>query len=213
MTDSKGQTIRILALGDSLTAGYYDDGRAYHPYALHLAELFSSVKISVTIDQQGISGDQVVPRMRKRLDDLLRGGASYQWIVILGGTNDLNEGSSAEQIFAEGLEPMYEMCLNDTQSQVKLVVMTVLENSYDLPDDDDDQERHRLNGMIRAYVAKREMKDRIYLVDLDRSIPFHTIKDDNERRQIWDDSTHLTPMGYNRIATLIFNLMMSKSYT
>ena len=208
MSGKQEQTIRILALGDSLTAGYYDDGRAYHPYALHLAELFFSVKIPTMIDERGISGDQVVPSMLQRLNNLLKEGLAYQWIVILGGTNDLNGGSSAEKIFREGLVPMYEMCLNYSQSQVKLVVMTVLENSYDLPGHDDDHERQRLNEMIRDYASESAMKNRIYLVDLDRSIPYHANPDENNRRQIWDDSTHLTPLGYDRIATLLFHFMI-----
>lgn len=209
MSVKREPTIRILALGDSLTAGYYDDGRAYHPYAVHLAELFSSVKIPTIINERGISGEQVVPSMLQRLDDVLKEGLAYKWIVILGGTNDLNEGSSAKKIFREGLASMYEMCLNYSHSQVKLVVMTVLENSYDLPGHDDDHERQRLNEMIRDYASESATKNRIYLVDLDRSIPYHAIPDENDRRQIWEDSTHLTPLGYDRIATLLFHLMMS----
>ena len=206
----KQKALRILALGDSLTAGYYDHGRAYHPYAKHLTHLFESANIPAEIDQRGRSGERVVPTMVDRLRYLLEKGAFYDWIIILGGTNDLADEVSGEEIFKQGLEPMYQMCLNHTQAKINLVVMTVIENSFDSPAEDDDKDRQTLNRMIRDYAAQTNNQDRVCLVDLDKGIPYHSVVSDNERKQIWDDCVHLTPAGYDRMATLVFDAIKTR---
>ena len=206
----KQQPIHILTLGDSLTEGYYEQGRAYHPYSTHLTQLFQSAKIPVKIDNRGSSGERVVPRMVNRLRTLLTKDASYDWIIVLGGTNDIFDKEPAEKIFKEGLQPIYEMCLNQPGAKIKLAVMTVIEISYDPPTDPDDKNRQSLNAMIRDYVAHSKYQDRICLIDLDKGIPYHSIINPEERNQIWDDGVHLTPAGYNRMARFIFDAIKSK---
>ncbi|CAF0785717.1 unnamed protein product [Adineta steineri] len=188
--------LSILAIGDSLTAGYYNGGWGHHPYAIHLADLLESAHIPVKIDQRGVSGERVVPTMVNRLHSFLEKGTSYDWIIILGGTNDLAGSVLAENIFTKGLEPMYAMCLNQSQTKTKLAVMTVIENGYDSPSHEDDKERQILNDMIRNYVTNTDKPDRVYLVDLDKGILFHSMNND-ERLQIWDDCVHLTSSGYD----------------
>jgi len=210
MGQKQQQSLRILALGDSLTAGYYNYGRSYHPYATHLTYLFESAKISVTIDEQGVSGERVVPTMVDRLRSLLKKDTSYDWIVILGGTNDLGSGLSAQRIFKEGLEPMYDLCLNHGQRKIKLAAMTVIENTYYSPKDNEDKDRQALNTMIRDYVAKIKDQDRVCLVDLDKGISYHSASNNEERKLLWNDTIHLTPAGYDRIATSVFDAIKSK---
>lgn len=210
MDQGEQKPLRILALGDSLTAGYYKYGRAYHPYSTHLKYLFESANISVKIDEQGVSGERVVPTMVNRLRNLLKSDAFYDWIIILGGTNDLGSGVSAEKIFQEGLKPMYDMCLNYTQKKIKLATMTVIEAAFASPTHKIYKDRQELNAMIRDYVAKINDQDQVCLVDLDKGIPYHSISNDEERQRIWDDGLHLTPAGYDRMATLVFDAIKSK---
>ena len=203
--------ISILAIGDSLTAGYYKYGRAFHPYAKHLTELFDHANIPVNIQQKGVSGERVVPTMIDRLRRLLSNSTSYDWIIILGGTNDLADSSkNAEIIFQKGLQPMYELCLNHAQKKTKLVVMTVIENTYFSSEHAGDKDRQNLNNMIRNYVANSSEKDRIVLVDLDKGIPYHSLTSEKERKEVYDDVVHLTPVGYDRMATLIFDAIKDK---
>ncbi|CAF1195184.1 unnamed protein product [Adineta ricciae] len=203
--------ISILAIGDSLTEGYYKYGRAFHPYAKHLTELFDHANIPVNIQQKGVSGERVVPTMINRLRRLLSNGTSYDWIIILGGTNDLADSSkNADIIFQQGLQPMYELCLNHAQKKTKLVAMTVIENTYYSPQRAEDKDRQNLNNMIRNYVANSGEKDRIILVDLDKGIPYHSVTSEKEREEIYDDVVHLTPVGYDRMATLIFDAIKDK---
>jgi len=210
MAQREQKPLRILAFGDSLTAGYYKYGRAYHPYSKHLTYLFESANISVKINEQGESGELVVPTMVNRLRHLLQNDASYDWIIILGGTNDLGSEVSAERIFKEGLKPMYDMCLNYTPKKIKLAAMTVIEAAYASPTHKVYKDRQELNAMIRDYVANINDQNQVCLVDLDQGIPYHSITTDEERERIWDDGLHLTPTGYDRMATLVFDAIKSK---
>jgi lysophospholipase L1-like esterase len=204
--------LRILAIGDSLTAGYCNYGSINHPYSINLTNLFSSSNIPVIIDQRGISGERVVPSMVKRLENFLI-KSDYDWIIILGGTNDLGSGRSAEQIFNEGLKLMYDMVLQRTNNKTKLVAMTVIENGYYSPEHVQDKNRQNLNTMIKNYVENYPDQNRICLVDLDKSIPFHSIKDIDQRNSIWNDLIHLQPAGYDQMANFIFQEIYKKIQT
>jgi lysophospholipase L1-like esterase len=82
--------------------------------------------------------------------------------------------------------------------------MTVMEVSGNPTTHERDQVRQTLNTMIRDYVNNSNEQDRICLVDLAKGIPYHSMTDQEERKQIWDDGIHLKPAGYDRIATLVF---------
>ena len=45
-------TMRVLCFGDSLTAGYWENGRRFHPYAHEATNLLGGVKI----DHVGLCG-------------------------------------------------------------------------------------------------------------------------------------------------------------
>ena len=99
------ESLRILCFGDSLTAGYTSRGWVFHPYADHLQtgleQRLSTSKIHV--DVAGLSGDQVqgsyLPRIKRECADARM---PYDWIIVMGGTNDLAWGQSPDEIY-EGL--------------------------------------------------------------------------------------------------------------
>ena len=201
--------VRILAIGDSLTAGYYNSGLNFHPYSLLLTSLFSSIGVAVQFDEKGISGEQVVPWMRQRLERILEETApsTYDWTLILGGTNDLGWRRPAEHIFQDGLKLMYDRVL---QTRSQLVIMTVMEMEYEKPGTRGDKRREDLNDFIRGYAQKHAEKDRILLVDLAQEIPYHRLTDPQERNILWDDGVHLTPAGYDQMAQAIFRTVKQK---
>jgi len=88
--------------------------------------------------------------------------------------------------------------------------MTIMENGYFSPEDIRDKDRQQLNEMIRHYVISSKEQERVYLVDLDKDIPYHNINDLNEREIIWDDMIHLKPDGYDRMALLIYQIIKNK---
>ena len=192
--------MRILAIRASLTTGFYNYGLSHHPYSLRLLQLISSLGIAVTIDQKGISGERVVPSMVRRLESLLaEQNSSYDWVMILGGTNDLGYGQPAEQIFNEGIKLMYDMVLR-RDSDVQLVVMTVIENGFYSPAHRHDRPRQELNELIRNYASNL----RVHLVDLAKEIRFHHVDDLEQRDAIWDDGVHFKAAGYALMANVIF---------
>jgi lysophospholipase L1-like esterase len=212
VTTHEQQPLRILAIGDSLTAGYYHRGRDYHPYANHLLHLFASAKRPVIMHEKGVNGDLVVPFMLHRLKAILTNSSHfpYDWIIILGGTNDLSHNSLAKRIFYEGLKPMYDMALRQWQGHTKLAVMTVFENARFSAVDAPEKERQALNEMIRSFAINHKNQDNVCLVNLDKGIPHYDLNDSNKQEFIWDDKVHLTPAGYDLMATLVFKAIMDK---
>ncbi|CAF2909374.1 unnamed protein product [Rotaria sp. Silwood2] len=204
-------SLRFLALGDSLTAGFYNYGLSYHPYAIELLNLFSSVNMPIIVDQKGIPGECVVPSMINRIENLFRENSPhYDWIIVLGGTNDLAYKQSAENIFNQGLKLIYDMILQRKTLNTKLSVMTIMENGFYTPESIYDKQRQILNDMIRNYVKNYHDQSRICLIDIDKYINYHSIKDIKQRDIIWDDFVHLTPDGYDLMAKIIFQEIFNK---
>ena len=96
-------SLRILCFGDSLTAGYSQYGMLHFPYADHLKEnmqtAFPSMKIH--IDVEGMSGAQVRGQYLGRLSRACMKAEDqlYDWIIVMGGTNDLGWGGQPEEIY------------------------------------------------------------------------------------------------------------------
>lgn len=108
-------TFRLLAFGASMTEGFVG-GQHTYPYAAHLRgpleALFSKSSTTVEIIVDGEGGDQVVsppgrflPRLKRHCEDK-EGGKGYDWVLIMGGTNDLGAGRKGEDIY-EGLSKCF----------------------------------------------------------------------------------------------------------
>ena len=97
------QTLKVLCFGDSLTAGYSMWGMHFHPYANHLERTLQGAfpSTSIKIAVEGMSGAQVRGQYTGRLNRACREAKNepYDWIIILGGTNDLGWGGQPEEIF------------------------------------------------------------------------------------------------------------------
>ncbi|KAM0564210.1 hypothetical protein ACHAPJ_000420 [Fusarium lateritium] len=83
------KTLRILCFGDSLTSGYFSHGMDSHPYALKLEDrltgTFPEVDFEIVVD--GVPGDVAsFNRFYDRLDAAWK-KQSYDWTIVLGGTN------------------------------------------------------------------------------------------------------------------------------
>ena len=79
-------------------------GREHYPYAVHLRTGLQQMLNTSDIDVEtaGLSGDQVQGQYLKRIRAACTSNAcnSYDWIIIMGGTNDLGWGQKPEAIYA-----------------------------------------------------------------------------------------------------------------
>ena len=96
-------SLRILCFGDSLTAGYSRYGMLHFPYAVHLKEKLQAAfpSLEIHIDVEGMSGAQVRGQYLGRLNRALSKTQDqpYDWIIAMGGTNDLGWGGQPEEIY------------------------------------------------------------------------------------------------------------------
>mmetsp|Transcript_10879 Transcript_10879/g.17814 ORF Transcript_10879/g.17814 Transcript_10879/m.17814 type:complete len:351 (-) Transcript_10879:27-1079(-) len=112
--------VRILAFGDSLTEGMYGYPRTnYHPYTIQLKKLFQQCRpdLNVEIDNAGVSGEVIKFQLYNRLAEVLSNSKNkYEWVIILGGTNDIGKAHKKAELL-EGdlslqslLQEMYGLC-------------------------------------------------------------------------------------------------------
>ncbi|KAL6720504.1 hypothetical protein ACLMJK_002428 [Lecanora helva] len=182
------KSLRILCFGDSLTAGYTKDGYEHYPYADHLRtsleHMLSSPDIEVEV--AGLSGDQVQGNYLRRIKAKcpIARERRYDWVIIMGGTNDLGWGQPPERIY-EGLKPVWKAALDTGANVLALNVLEVAASSSRAID-----MRNSLNTMIKNHRENRF------------AIPYKTL-DRTKREEIWDDGLHLTGKGYKLMGDVI----------
>ena len=86
---------RVLAYGDSLTAGYCDDGYAFSPYAPALEGALELVRVD-HVGHSGMTAREMVAHagapeagLGAILDAAAAAGSPYALVVVLAGTNDM----------------------------------------------------------------------------------------------------------------------------
>ncbi|EED13748.1 conserved hypothetical protein [Talaromyces stipitatus ATCC 10500] len=199
--------LKILCFGNSLTAGFRSYGiEPNHPYALALKEQVLSAELDpstlgaddgqIEIDVEGQPGDLVncppgrfLERMKRRLDT-----KTYDWVIVLGGTNDLGYGSFTPDEIYTGLKTTWSQALTSSPT-TKILALTVPECAY--RSQKLDRNRDALNKLILEHK-----EDRFYTFDLKSAIPYHTM-DEQRREQIWDDGLHFTDKGYDLMGEII----------
>ncbi|KAG8528896.1 uncharacterized protein KY384_006585 [Bacidia gigantensis] len=170
-----------------------------------LAHLLHSTpsKIQVLID--GLPGDQVnVAYMRRMKENLaLAKKKPYDWIVIMGGTNDLGWGQQADVIF-DNLKSIWSTAL---ESGASILALNIIETAR--ASDRMVAKRRELNEHILNHQANR-----FYAFDL-WSVIRYTGVDKETRARIWDDGLHLTEEGYNimgkAVAARLFEIIQGLS--
>ncbi|GKT98388.1 gdsl lipase acylhydrolase [Fusarium langsethiae] len=196
--------LSILCFGDSLTSGYFCQGLESHPYALkledRLAGTFPEVDFEIVVN--GYPGDVVSSeRFSNRVKSAWR-ARTYDWTIVLGGTNDIAIDMPPEVIFSS-LKKTYDLARD---KGAKVLALTVPECSADNE---------------RTMVARNALNQRIlknksrnyYAFDLKSKIPFHSLSQ-QDRHRYWDDHVHLRREGYdwmgNHVADALIDILWSE---
>jgi len=147
--------LQILCFGDSLTEGYSMFGMKYTPYSETLQtrldeQLGSEWKVEIETD--GVSGELVTAGFRKRMEVLY--GAKrvrespFDWVIFLGGTNDIAYGVSTNKLYDE----IKAITAIPLKTGAKVLMLTVPEcgvRSANL-----DERRNDLNALIKGDERK-----------------------------------------------------------
>jgi lysophospholipase L1-like esterase len=190
--------MKIVALGDSLTVGETgfsdsDESASYPKYLetlakQHLTSLQSGVKVNVL--NRGINGDLTSGMLERFSRDVVDEKADY--VVILGGTNDLGWGFDPA-IIAHNLTTMYDATLNKSIAPVACSVPSILGFDALIPT------RLQLNRMIRTEAEKRSVP----------FVDFFTATADPQTNRLSEDYSadglHLNTKGYQQMAKYIFD--------
>ena len=194
---------RVLCLGDSLTEGYtFQKSGEFHPYSINLQRLFDehSGVGKVVVETAGVSGEVVVPSMTQRLDKLLKEAKQpYDWVIILGGTNDLGMGRKGEELLPHiiGLHERAKV------SGSRTLALAIPQYLYELNPENEayKNEKARVNEGLKVY-SENSNKTTLF-VDLWNGLPFGSLCSE-ERDLYWVDGLHMTPKGYDKMASIIF---------
>ena len=207
-------TINVLCFGDSLTSGFYNHGRGKHPYSLKLNELLNPEgSHRYQIETRGVVGEMVHGSMTKRLPKVLKEGPHFDWVLILGGTNDVAhvKNFGDDQDFTRQLINVWSPKivkdiekLHETARSYgsRTVLMTIPETAYELWPEFRSIRNMRLsvNAALRKYASK--VRDNTVLCDLAYKLPRSTMSKQMQKLY-WNDHIHLNPLGYNKMAEII----------
>ena len=86
----------------------------------------------------------------------------YDWVLLLGGINDIGSGRESETVFHD-LMSMYSTI---TAHKARVLAMTCLENQGSMRQSMTEDERKKLNTFIRDYTAKFGGPGGMRLLDL-----------------------------------------------
>ena len=181
----------VVALGDSLTAGY----RTLDPYAIdprvpYPAQLMTLIngrlkgQTKAFVINAGVNGDDTNGMLRRFRQSVAT--EKPEIVVIWGGINDLGAAKDPEQVM-ENLTRLYDLCRETGATPVACTLTPTRLTSTKI---------RRLNELIRTYASEKGL----VLVDL-----FYGLVDmeGNLRQEYSDDGVNLTQAGYRRIAEIV----------
>ena len=153
----------------------------------------------------GIPGERAVDEMYRRLRKHLRSSTiSYDWVVILGGTNDLRkylDDPSSMEDYTSIFNALVKLHETVSKSGGRTVAVTIpdrecigagtCENIKKL--------QYQINEHLRDYVLQN--KGKVILADLAKEVVLPRDSD------LFSDWVHFNPQGYDKMADVIYSAM------
>eukprot|EP00929_Paragymnodinium_shiwhaense_P007940 TRINITY_DN111864_c0_g1_i2.p1 TRINITY_DN111864_c0_g1~~TRINITY_DN111864_c0_g1_i2.p1 ORF type:complete len:294 (+),score=33.38 TRINITY_DN111864_c0_g1_i2:88-882(+) len=194
---------RIVAYGDSLTAGYADDGCHFYPYGAAMAKALGEAGASAEVHVCGLSGmtakemvdglgspalEDVMDFSGEGLQHMLKSSGPHDVAIIMAGTNDLARSRSARTLVRR-IQKLHAAC---HAAGVPTVLLSVPPNQWSA-DEDEDEYRSvwaDVNKQLLDWAAEPANKLVVLSVDTDKVVPY------SRDSEVWDcDGLHLTPEG------------------
>lgn len=225
---------RILAYGDSLTAGYYDRGRRFAPYGQvalqHLSQHFpmefwvcglSSLtaqtlarKFDSSVIRDGVG------RKGMGLQAILDSHGSFDLVLIMLGTNDVADfdtdlPSVVSQRIFEDIKRLHVLC---HQRGIPTVALSVPENKFlhlKPPEEDYLECWHTVNKLLAEWSSSEEASGHVLrFIDTSKILPWSKQPD---CIHLWEkDGLHFAPPGSEHlgveIAAKLSDLLCSENY-
>lgn len=204
--------VNILCFGDSLTAGYCNDGREYHPYSKELDRMIKEqlVKddkddIKINVIESGKFDECVTKTMYHRLEGMLKQN-KFDIVIFLGGTNDIGYNVEVQQICSE-LERIYQLILEHNDGKCKLIAVSIpCRLDENASNTELSSPKTKINEYIFRYCSGNKDNDAVAYCDLYKC--FNSI-DDKEKKKLYDmDQLHFSAKGYNKLAALLFPIII-----
>lgn len=201
--------LRILAYGDSLTAGFYNDGDRFAPYGAAMVEALSVCDggCAVELWMCGLSGleasemvvgldrrvlEDCVDRMGKGLRRILVEHGPFDVVLIMAGTNDLGDRDIPATAIATTVQALHTAC---HARGVRTVALSV-PPSISCQESKTYRGRwERLNSLLREWCQGVGATEGAGLwVDTAEIVPFA------EPSEFWEeDGLHFSPEGSNKL--------------
>lgn len=182
---------KILCYGDSNTAGYFQRGSQFHPYAKMLSKELQAAGFSADVKHCGLSGltaEELVPKIRapRIMDVCQHPGSGLQYllkqmkpvdlVIIMLGTNDIGKGTDAKRTMN------YVRQLNSVCHEMN--VPTFLLGPPTIASGPVRFTRDQLAKMLESYA--RVTPDVIGYTDAEKHVPRHLFD---------SDGLHFSPQG------------------
>lgn len=216
---SKNRRARILAYGDSLTAGYYDLGDRFEPYGKVLAEELGRQHGPVDVWVSGHSGLTAsklyeardkenivdsVDRSGPGLNLVIKRHGPFDMVLIMLGTNDLARafGSSTTiEIILDHIRALHCIC---HKVGIVTAVLSVPSNAFLSREPEYETAWKRMNGMLEEYASSEGSKERATLfIDTGALLPFA-----RGNGLFESDGLHFTPRGSRQLGLNIAPLLL-----
>jgi lysophospholipase L1-like esterase len=231
-SSAANHTTRVLAYGDSLTAGFWRGGSRFHPYSTRLSALLGGcivdhIGLSGWTAQQmreslgaGQPGTDSVRRTWVPLDAALSAaaaeGAPYTHVVVLTGTNDLGRVAQLRS----GRTPAHVVtdvrALHEAAHAAGVpttVAISVPQPAFEGGRPAFAAARAEINAGVRAYAAAADGSHAVLLADADVALPNLNATEEVRQHRWEPDGLHFTPAGYDELGALVATTLTAAGVT
>jgi lysophospholipase L1-like esterase len=201
----------ILAVGDSITEGYLDNGANFRPYTAFLQKILNQnnkklKKPKIEITNIGKSGatsreirDLVIMYTRHKPKKF------FDFAIVLAGLNDIDTYVHQKIPLYGLVNEIIGICTVLLKQKVKIVYLLTLP----VVPLDEQYSWYQLFKHILNQELRKSKSEKIVIIDIAEQISYINMSQ-QDKITMWSDSIHYSEAGYKLLAQTIFNNMVEK---